>query len=72
MTSTTMVRHHAAQALRRSNLPFLRKLTVEETEERVIITGSVSTYYQKQLAQETLMPILGQRELLNHVTVNRS
>jgi hypothetical protein len=42
---------------------------VEETEAEVVITGSVSSYYLKQLAQEAIMPVLGQRELLNRVMV---
>jgi hypothetical protein len=59
----------AEQVLRQSALPALRKLGVEETDGEVVITGSVSSYYLKQLAQETLMPILGRRELRNRVRV---
>jgi hypothetical protein len=59
----------AEQVLRQSALPALRKLGVEESDDEVVITGSVSSYYLKQLAQETLMPILGHRELLNRVQV---
>jgi hypothetical protein len=58
-------------ALRQSPIPALRKLTVEETAAAVVITGSVSTYYHKQLAQETLMPHLNGRALQNDVLVVR-
>lgn len=62
----------AGQVLRQCPIPALRKLHVEETDLRVVIEGSVGTYYLKQLAQETLMPVLGGRELLNRVTVVRT
>jgi hypothetical protein len=59
-------------ALRHSPIPALRKLVVEETESTVVIVGSVSSYYLKQLAQETVMPVLEGRELLNRVAVVRN
>jgi hypothetical protein len=49
----------------------LRKLSVEETDDAIVICGAVSSYYLKQLAQETIMPILGRRELHNRVAVVR-
>lgn len=61
-----------AQALRRSPIPALRKLSVEESGTVVVITGRVSTYYLKQLAQEAVMPLLDHRQLRNQVTVVRS
>jgi hypothetical protein len=62
----------AAQALRQSPIPALRHLEVQETEAEVIISGRVTSYYLKQLAQETIMPVLDRRELLNQVRVERS
>jgi hypothetical protein len=44
---------------------------VEENDAKVVISGAVSSYYLKQLAQETVMPVLGERELLNRVLVVR-
>lgn len=58
-------------ALRESPIPSLRCLKIEETDEEVVISGSVASYYLKQLAQETIMPVLGERELLNRVNVVR-
>jgi hypothetical protein len=69
MITTSPSRAHVA--LRQSPIPALRKLVVEETETTIAISGSVSSYYLKQLAQETLMPVLGGRELLNRVSVVR-
>ena len=71
MSPPTLTRVRAEQILRQSALPALRKLCVEETDTEVVITGSVSSYYLKQLAQETLMPVLGERELSNRVLVVR-
>ena len=65
------LRSAAATALRQSPIPALRKLSVEETAAAVVITGSVSSYYLKQLAQETLMPYLDGRALHNDVLVVR-
>ena len=71
-TSSSLAQATADEALRASPIPALRKLFVEETEEAIILSGSVSTYYHKQLAQETLMPLRGSRALHNKVTVVRS
>jgi len=58
-------------ALHQSPIPALRNLSVEETDSAVVLCGAVSSYYLKQLAQETVMPVLGKRELLNRVAVVR-
>jgi len=60
-----------AQALRQSPIPALRKLMVEETDSEVVILGSVSSFYLKQLAQETVLPLIGQRGLSNRLKVER-
>lgn len=69
--SSPLVQSPALTALRQSPIPALRKLTVEESDTAVIILGKVGSYYLKQLAQETVMPILDGRELLNRVAVVR-
>jgi hypothetical protein len=61
----------AKDALERSAVPALRGLQVEVNEDVIIISGSVSSYYLKQLAQETLMPALGHRRLHNRIEVNQ-
>ena len=49
----------------------LRRLSIEETDVVIVIHGRVGTYYLKQLAQETVMPVRGNRQLVNHVSVGR-
>ena len=71
MTPTTTEPSAALLALRRSPLPALRRLALHETDTTVVIDGSVSSYYLKQLAQETVMPALNGRQLKNKVTVVR-
>ncbi len=71
MTVSASVQSPAILALQQSPIPALRKLKVEETEQGVVISGSVSSYYLKQLAQETVMPVLERRELVNRVKVVR-
>src|SRR5438309_1903037 len=72
MSASPTLQMRAADALRQSPIPALRKLSVEESDTVVIILGSVSSYYLKQLAQETIMPMLDGRQLQNRVTVARS
>lgn len=61
-----------AEVLTSSPLPELRRLVVTATDAEVVITGRVSTYYLKQLAQEALRPSLGHRRLFNRVEVRRT
>jgi hypothetical protein len=52
-----------------SPLPELRRLVVHTSEQEVVITGRVSSYYMKQLAQESVRCAIGCRKLLNRVVV---
>jgi osmotically-inducible protein OsmY len=72
MSTSTLVQSRAAHALRHSSIPAIRNLSIEETDEFVLIQGNVVSYYLKQLAQETVMSVLDGRELRNRVTVQRS
>jgi osmotically-inducible protein OsmY len=54
-----------------SPMPELRRLVVTTSENEVVITGRVSSYYLKQLAQESLRGSVGVRKLLNRVEVRR-
>lgn len=51
--------------------PYLngRKLRIETEDGRVVLSGIVGTYYQKQMAQEALRKIRGVREIDNRLTV---
>ncbi len=57
------------QALNFTGIPALKHITVTEHQDRVILTGKVARYYLKQLAQEAVIPHLGQRRLVNRITV---
>jgi hypothetical protein len=50
----------------------LRRLTVDEDAKCLTLSGRVSSYYLKQLAQEAVMPLLCNRELVNLVQVDRN
>src|SRR3954451_3837485 len=59
-------------ALKNSSYPALRRLSVEGEENALVIWGKVSSYFLKQLAQETVIPVRGQLRLINRVDVERS
>jgi hypothetical protein len=71
MSTTIAVSPRTVQVLRQSSHPALRRLEVEETATAVVISGRVSSYYLKQLAQETVMPVCGSREVVNRVLVEK-
>jgi len=57
------------QALQCSGVPALKLVTVFQSENTVILTGRLPSYYLKQLAQEAVIPHLGQCVLDNRITV---
>lgn len=69
MSTSTLEQSRLTLALQRSPIPALRKLRLDETESSITIQGQVSSYYLKQLAQETILPLLDGRQLLNRVHV---
>jgi len=56
--------------LRKSVYAELRRLEASENEDEVILNGVVQSYYLKQIAQETVRPILAGRRLFNKVVVS--
>ena len=70
MSTASLIRPMAAEVLGQSSQPLLRRLDVEETDNEVIISGTLPSYYLKQLAQETVRPLLGRRRLLNRIEVS--
>jgi hypothetical protein len=70
MPTITLSRTRAAEALEQSQQPLLRRLEVLETEKEIVISGSVPSYYLKQLAQEAVRPVLGDRLLRNRIRVD--
>jgi len=70
MTATLLEpQARAAPLLRESPVNDLRRLEVTETESDIVITGIVTSYYLKQMAQETIRPALAGRKLQNRVIV---
>ena len=69
MNACPVLTPEPTEVLAASPLPQLRRLIVTATDHEVVITGRVTTYYLKQLAQEALRPTLGERRLVNHVEV---
>lgn len=55
--------------LKQSSVPALRLVTIQVQEDMIILSGRVPSYYLKQLAQEAVIPHLGQRVLENRITV---
>jgi hypothetical protein len=68
--SVTLESSPITEALRQSKIPALRLVNVEETDAAVVLTGTVHSYYLKQLAQETVLPLCEKR-LINKVEVVR-
>ena len=69
MNTCPVLAPEPADALTSSPLGQLRRLKVTADALQVVITGQVSSYYLKQMAQETVRPALGDRTLLNRVEV---
>lgn len=63
------VRPRAALALSASPIYDLRELKVEVTAAGIVISGSVSSFYHKQLAQEAVRAVAGELEVINRVEV---
>ena len=70
MNACPVLSYEPTEVLTLSPLPQLRRLMVTVSEVEVIITGEVSSFYMKQLAQEAVRPTLGERRLLNLVEVS--
>jgi osmotically-inducible protein OsmY len=52
-----------------SPMPELRRLAVEATDEVIILSGRVSSYYLKQMAQECVRTATAGRRVVNRVEV---
>ena len=47
----------------------LRQVHVDVNAERILLTGTVATFFMKQLAQETALQACSARKVSNHVEV---
>lgn len=71
--SSANIRPRAEAALKRSRIGELRGLRVEQNNGALIISGVVSSFYIKQLAQEAVRALCRdiQVELVNMIDVDR-
>jgi len=56
-------------ALARNSYVRGRNLDIEVNEDRVVLKGVVGTYYQKQIAQESIRSIDGVNSIRNEIEV---
>jgi osmotically-inducible protein OsmY len=68
-TSQSELIVQAQDALKNSALQFLKQLSVDDVDGRLVITGTVETYYQKQQAQEIIRGVAGGMQVENEVLV---
>ena len=68
--STAELYSVAQQALAASGVYALRELTVEPHNDGLLISGAVSSFYLKQLAQEVVRGVAGAVEVVNSVRVS--
>lgn len=59
----------AQDALSASPIYELRDLQVEVTEDGLLISGTVDTFYHKQLAQEAVRAAVGAVPMVNRIQV---
>ncbi|HEY2784215.1 MAG TPA: BON domain-containing protein [Fimbriiglobus sp.] len=69
--SETLFPMSPVELLSGSPIPELRRLEVTENDREVVISGQVSSFYIKQLAQESVRVAVAGRMLQNRVVVGR-
>lgn len=70
-TPTNEFKPRAQSALARSPIAELQQVQVEELNGRLLISGTVSSFYHKQLAQEVIRTVLRDADvhLVNEIEV---
>jgi len=61
----------AGSALLTSSNPELRRVRISESDDAIVLRGTVSCYYIKQLAQESVKPAAEGRRIVNLLEVRR-
>ncbi len=67
--STTEVQERAQAALAASPIYVLREVLVERVGGSLLLTGTVDTFYHKQVAQEVVRAVAGSADVINVVEV---
>ncbi len=70
MMCLSNVLDRAQEALDSSPISTLRDLRVEATTDALIISGKVSSFYEKQMAQEAIRAVCKDIQLQNTVDVS--
>ena len=68
-TKPQEIAQRANEMLAKSSVRELRELRVDERDEAVELTGTVRSFYHKQLAQETVRSVAQGRQLINRLEV---
>ena len=68
-TNQQQVAEAAVAVLANSSIRELRQLRVDRSANELQLIGKVSSFYHKQLAQETVRPIAAGMRLVNRVDV---
>lgn len=63
------LKHRVRLCLSTATHAVLRGLVVEANEQTVILSGTVGTFYEKQLAQEIVRHVASVRQVVNLVQV---
>jgi hypothetical protein len=69
MPTAILSQSPVAEVLRQSPQPLLRRLIIHESDEEIVLAGTLPSYFLKQVAQETVRPMLAGRRLLNRIVV---
>jgi hypothetical protein len=71
MTISNVLLERARVALHDCPISAVRNLVVEQAGESLVISGRVSSFYHKQLAQEAIRAACRDISLVNEVAVTR-
>jgi osmotically-inducible protein OsmY len=63
------LQQQVGRAIRHSPYFSAKRVRFETVDDQVILEGVVSTYFQKQMAQETVLRIDGIRQIENRIQV---
>ena len=69
-TETASLVEAARVALNATGYPRLREVEVEDCKGVIVLWGRVTSYYQKQLAQEKVQQVAGVRRVANGLEVS--
>jgi hypothetical protein len=69
IVSSNEIRPRAQSALRKSPFYELHDLQVEDRDGALILSGAVTSFYHKQLAQEVVRSVCKEIEVVNTIQV---